>query len=757
MTAEEYLRSKLQKIDAQLEGNPETTKSFNKGARYLVESGVWRTRLSDWLAQSLDTLMVTHKADSKDGKRTKLTRVSAKIATPIAYEIGLDETNPRVTAHIGDLFIEAFYEEGVLTLERESMRKDAPWLICIAHPTYRKAVLKGTFKDCPEDISGMRSKCGMYIKGFTKDDEEEFKELVKANPPFIQALNKLRKTQWELNLPVLEAIRANPECFNPETIQLVFNETGEVHTFSIDHDFKGFRKTKWSHYDKKAVAEGRELEQFEGKDDPILIGKHSKRYDYLTVMGKAELIGDQAFYQEYTCDYRGRIYCGESYLQFQGSDVARGMFMFAEKKAYTANGIRRLKIHLANSFNCSFTKGEIPEYFLGKYDELLEKDGLETVSMDKLTLDDRVRWVDANIEMVRSQKTIHPKAEAPVSFLAACMELDKVLSDPDYKGGLPIPVDGSNNGWQHLAAMSKDPEAANLVSMTNVEYQRDFYVAVAKEMVRTHKSWFDKKQIPMGKIRKGIAKRGAMTRAYSAGKKKIRDNMLADCKKEGMVKTYNITKEDCKVLAEKLVDAVNEVCKGPLRVTKWLIDIVHHEVDNGAKDFEWETPSGFPVKYSRYVLGETSVLSSIAQVGRVNHIFVAPRTRKERIAGELSDVGPTIKYRDTGELMASRNSYITGIAPNVVHSYDAAHMSFVISRFEGCFGAVHDSFSTHASDVEDLLTITKGTFMGMYSMDSWFDDFKARIMKHGDTFTVPNPDLGTYTVDSVVDAEYFFC
>ena len=749
MTAEEYLRDKLQSIDSYCTKFPDSKKAINKGAQLLVESGVWRTRLGDWVAAATDSLMMTHKVNSKAGKRTKLTQASVKVGAPIAYEIALDDENYWVTLPIGDLFIEALMAEGLLTLERESKQRDAPWLILIEKPTYRKTVLKGTFSEEPPSISGLKSAVGPFIKNWKSADADKFKQLVEENPPFMQALNKLRKTAWQLDTQVLEVVKANPDFFMSETIDLIETATGEIHTFPLDHDFKKFLKTKWSH-----IKGGG---QFLGPKDVILLKKRSQRYDYKAVMGKAELIYDQTFWQEYTCDYRGRIYCGESYLQFQGSDIARGMFVFAEKKAYTPAGVRRLKIHLANSYNGSFNRGEMPSYFVGQYDERLKADGLETISMDKLMLDDRVRWVDANIDILRNVRTLDDKAEAPVAYLAACMELDRVLADPGYKGGLPIPVDGSNNGWQHLSAMSKDADAAELVSMTDAEYQKDFYVAVAQEMVKNYPEWFKKKKIPMKHIRKGIAKRGAMTRAYSAGKDKIAINMMNDCKTMGLVSDYKITQKDTDVLAGHLIEAVNTVCRGPLRLTKWLQAIANHEVKSGAKHFEWETPSGFPVKYEMYICGTQSVRSSITQVGEIRHRLRDTKTKKERIAGELSDVGPTMAWFDTGELIADAKAYASGIAPNVVHSYDAAHMAFVISRFEGCFGAVHDSFSSHASDIEDLLTITKGAFIAMYEMPSWFDDFKSKIMQHSDTFTVANPDLGTYDVSSVINAEYFFC
>ena len=92
-----------------------------------------------------------------------------------------------------------------------------------------------------------------------------------------------------------------------------------------------------------------------------------------------------------------------------------------------------------------------------------------------------------------------------------------------------------------------------------------------------------------------------------------------------------------------------------------------------------------------------------------------------------------------------------GISPNFIHSQDAAHMSLVIHQFEGDFGAVHDSFSTHASDVEELLTITKSVFIGMYNEDNYFNNIQARIEA-----TATQPELGSLNIEDVEKSDYFF-
>lgn len=299
--------------------------------------------------------------------------------------------------------------------------------------------------------------------------------------------------------------------------------------------------------------------------------------------------------------------------------------------------------------------------------------------------------------------------------------------------------------WQHLAAMSKDKVAGELVSLTNTPIQKDFYVAVAKDLIKLMPEWFEDRNIPMKHVRKGIAKRGSMTRAYSAGKTRIAKNMYDDCHVEGFTYKYNITEKDCDMLAANLIKAINQVCAGPLRTTKYLQKIAEHELNNGRRALEWTTPSGFPVIYKAYLQHEFKQRGTIKGIpgnkdGRIMHV-----------------VRVDVLTKDTKEKVPCRRSFASGISPNFVHSMDAAHMALTINAFGGTFAAVHDSFSTHACDVDFLQEVTKMTFVAMYDVPNFFDHIRGIIMLYPETFAVEQPPLGRLSIKDVMQSEYFFC
>ena len=89
-----------------------------------------------------------------------------------------------------------------------------------------------------------------------------------------------------------------------------------------------------------------------------------------------------------------------------------------------------------------------------------------------MTLEDRVRWTNNSMSWIREaglQNKFYYEAEKTISFLACCIEQYDFHvaheADQVYRTCMPIPIDGSNNGWQHLGAISKDPLTGKLVGL----------------------------------------------------------------------------------------------------------------------------------------------------------------------------------------------------------------------------------------------------------------------------------------------------
>jgi len=388
-------------------------KIYNEGARLLAHYPTWEYELERFIDESWDTLLryCIRNKTSKFTASVKLTFASDLIGKRVARSIGADDTNIKTTLSLGDLFLETFLQEGLIDIFREYEGHKAPYMVRIVNQADDiKPVLIGTVFDPPLPIAGLYSGVTKdpFIKGWS--NSKLFHEYL--DKPFVRSLETLRQQGWKLNLEVLEAMKNN----KPSDIIELTDDDGEIYEYNIHHENLHLPK-QLKHLDGT---------KFMGKKDPKLQRMLSKYFEYMQVVKKAEMIGERTFYQEVSCDYRGRIYYAESFLEFQGSDLARSLFLFANEKQVTPEGFKWMLIHAANSYNASYTIEQLKDinWLSTNYIDYLKEEGLETISVDKMTLEDRVAWSHNNLKFIVScsnkLKVIHD-AEKPYSFLAVCI------------------------------------------------------------------------------------------------------------------------------------------------------------------------------------------------------------------------------------------------------------------------------------------------------------------------------------------------
>ena len=197
----------------------------------------------------------------------------------------------------------------------------------------------------------------------------------------------------------------------------------------------------------------------------------------------AERFVDKTFYHLYYYDFRGRKYAATAYLHEQGSDPAKGMLLREDKKPITEAGFIWLMISIASNW-----AGDA-----GREDK---------AKTDKIPLEERYFWAVDNEELLLSYAK-SPRvnkgwmdADKPWQFIAACFELERFRTwqlfmegTPDYneygyESHLECYIDGSNNGSQHLAALTRDEITAPHVNLTPSVLPGDLYKYVADNVWR---------------------------------------------------------------------------------------------------------------------------------------------------------------------------------------------------------------------------------------------------------------------------------
>ena len=448
-----------------------------------------------------------------------------------------------------------------------------------------------------------------------------------------------------------------------------------------------------------------------------------------TLMVATELEDEPTIYFPKYLDFRGRVYDYPSFLHPQGNDLSKGLLQFANGKPLTDEGRRWLAIHTANCFG-----------------------------NDKEPLGDRVSWVDENMERLvaigdnplGSDRSFWMDADEPFQFLASCMEWAGYAKHGDeWLSHLPVAMDGSCNGLQHFSAMLRDPIGGRATNLTVEDRPQDIYTEVLDEVVRMLKTEVERGEklardwLPL--MKRKVVKRPVMTLPYGANKTtfidQIKQDTLAPLEASGESPFEN-SAEAARYLAMLVWGAVGNVVVAAKDAMGWLQEVAGIAVDH-AKTVEWTTPVGFPVMQEY-------------REAKTRQVFVACMGQRLKVNIPLEMAEQDGKLR--------KKKMKNAVAPNFVHSLDAAHMLLTVEAFReatgntGHLAMVHDSYACHASDAPALAAALRETFLDMYSecnvLEAFAEEVKAKLPD--DTELPPIPSKGSLNLDKVLDSQYFF-
>ena len=788
----------------------------HKGYVALKGSDKLEELLLSFVYQSLQCLVTAmYKQGSTDYGFAKVTSTSLSIGELLYSMMNPhEEEEPRkdVVLGIGNVMLGLFLRHKYIDIYRDaaySVHNQAAPHIIEAMPSISTLwenipedtgtkLLKATSVSPIPKISKLYQGHGRPILKRVNDTiRSDFLEAIQEDFDYIRGVNLAQGTGWRINNVVLD---------------ILLDNEGELYVEEGVRTFKGsalrrkeaLEKLKKKDHTPADVARFNMESELWEAERTVLKGI-SKNMVTRTVLTKAKALRDTTrFYQYVELDFRSRLYYQESFLNFQGNDMARGLLLFAEGKPLGTSGFRWLARHIAASYNQDYDIAKIPDWADKRYKGILEEQGLESISVDKMTFEDREMWVWENLPLIKKgSEELCMEAEKPISFLAACIEWELAAGDPEFISHLPIPIDGSCNGYQHSGAIAKDSTTGSLVSLIDQDMQADLYVIAAQKLMERMPDFFAQRpDMKMKHIRKGIAKRGTMTRAYSAGSSTMAINMYEDCYAEGYTTKFNITMSDCFALAGELCKVIDEVCPGATQTMKFLQGIAKFELGeftkydaegnkvttakskklhaekhkllkiserdskdqerleeiqsffdgcetkctygNGAQHMEWVTPSGFSVLYECFIqANELKITSSIPGY----------------TGGEAKQPGRIKHVLRMDTNIPDIRGFQAGIAPNYIHSQDASHMSIIMSNWDlsGSFGCVHDSFSVHAGLVDDLASLTRQAFVAMYDTEDTYGVLVDGLLSCSMNFDFKIPPLGDLDLNGIVNSRYFFC
>jgi len=121
-----------------------------------------------------------------------------------------------------------------------------------------------------------------------------------------------------------------------------------------------------------------------------------------------------------------------------------------------------------------------------------------------------------------------------------------------------------------------------------------------------------------------------------------------------------------------------------------------------------------------------------------------------------------LKFKDytfNGTLKPELKQIRRSIAPNYIHSIDAAHAAKLIDACAkssiNSLASVHDSFGTHATNMETMHKLIRETFVEIHS-NNQIKLFKDEIEQRHSVKLPELPETGNLDLNQVLESKYFF-
>jgi len=522
------------------------------------------------------------------------------------------------------------------------------------------------------------------------------------SPELLDSINIVQSTKWTINRQILDVLEQ--AWMNGDVLGGLPSPEDEKLPDQIADDVweKMPKQEKSAHKSRLAAVHSANARE------------QSKREELLR---KLQLAGDlrdeQYIWMPHSIDFRGRLYPLPQDLHPQGDDVSRALLMFGDGKELGPTGARWLAIRLANNYG-----------------------------MDKMPLDERVKWtLDHESDIIDSATNpldgyrFWNSAEEPWQFLAACMEWKMYLERGDsFVSHLPIHIDGSCNGLQHLSAMVRDPKGAKATNLTSSKERSDIYSAVADKVAEIveadAKAGKPEAVAWRGKISRKVVKRGVMTLPYGVTDLGIRDQIIADRHTEGLPGS---PMANANYLKDCLVSAIDDTISAARVVMGFLQGISENLAEHNIP-FSWTTPIEFKVTQAYW--------------GKV-------RSDIKTIYGKLS------LWNEDKQIGLNKRKQMLASAPNVIHSFDAAHLCKTVNTCHRLFeikdfSVIHDSYGTHACNMDELAQTLRHEFVNIYRQD-WLRKIYDEVRLYAPSVPLPlPPKMGEFNIEEVLDSEFFF-
>jgi len=520
----------------------------------------------------------------------------------------------------------------------------------------------------------------------------------------LKALTLASQTAWGVNQFVLETLEY---CWEEriEVGSLIDRELAELPTKPLDINTNKEARKEWRYL--ASLIHDMNAQNM------------VKRYQILSMIDTAKRYVGEKFYHVYQFDFTGRMYPLTAHFHPQGNDIARGLHIFSE----------------GSPINCKADA------------DWLAIAGANHYGLNKHTYDDRKKfaysigtdWAEDVYKDPLGTVDIWGQAKEPFQFLAWCKEWSEFqIEGYGYISRHVCCLDGTNNGYQHIAGLITNKHLANKVNLQNVKQPQDLYKQILDILLQLLKSedseqakeWYAVKD----KLTRKFIKKPVLMIPYNSTTFGIANYIEKYFVNENVFMAKNF--QNNFYLATLIEQAVKYVTPESYELLKHLAaTAICFNKEN--KPITWHSPSGFLVQQNYYV----------------NEV--------KRVKTKLSNSSVRLSLAEPNMAKIDKRKQAQGFPSNYIHSLDAAHchLSLVLASKKGHkqFCVIHDCYGSPASELNSFIQCVKQSFFDIYSDNNLNNLHKQIAQQLSDTSELPPAlDMGDYDVADVLTAPYIF-
>jgi hypothetical protein len=568
---------------------------------------------------------------------------------------------------------------------------------------------------------------------------------------YVEAVNIQQAVGWRINLSLLGWARRLADIGSDDTASWSTDTRQGIEDPGLDEAAiqtlrewvkKNFYYPASRHERKKYVRAGEFL------DHPLMRSALAE----LCAIGAN---GERArFFLPWKADYRGRIYAATPWLTPQGGDLQRAVMEFADGRPLDVAGIKALRRHGSN---------------LAKRTRILKD--LRVEGREVVTLEERERWVlEHEAEILASAVSPvraafwHEVSNKPMQFLAFCLAYRQWKLEPASPVHLPVQIDGTCNGLQHIATLTGDAglaRAVNVLPRTD-GLPGDVYSAIAARARETlgkitalldrdipdlqglvmTDTWLAAE--PETWLNRTTAKQVIMTIPYGARPNRQAESVADAIAEDEKVLGRNFDTPDIDALCAWVAEDERRE-KSVYRFTWGLFEELRKDAFAGdaaaqlklkrlqvvtayaarviVKHLRHALSSTFPVvdMFSGWLRETASVCDGLPLLWPTPLGFPVCQDKftleGSSASARLGAKTIRIDLQHLGNVVDAKKQK-DALLPNLIHSLDATHLAMTLWEVHNCgirgIGSIHDCLLCHPNDEPKLSLAVRKTFVQLY-------------------------------------------